>query len=130
MERPNPFYGEYLQYRYSWKPDWYWFYLFSMGGRVWCLVFFAVSLTEKIDYYSHVQLMGMFFLSLPDVILLLMGLCMRYVAMQKLAAAYDQSKGFAVGLFLLNPLFMLMLGFGRKAYRGSNVIGTCNLLQK
>ena len=112
-----PFYGEYLQYRHTWSTDWYWFQLFSMGGRFWCLALFVVSVAEEIGYYSHAQLVGMFFLSLPSVAMALMGLCMRYRAMEKLAAAYGRGRGFAAGLFFLNPIFMLILGFGRSEYR-------------
>lgn len=36
----------------------------------------------------------------------------------KLATAFNKSTAFALGLILLNPIFMLMLGFGDAQYVG------------
>lgn len=41
-----------------------------------------------------------------------------WVALYKLACAYGHGIGFTIGLFFLNPLFMLILGFGDSEYMG------------
>ena len=43
---------------------------------------------------------------------------MNVVALYKLACAYGHGIGFTIGLFFLNPLFMLILGFGDSEYMG------------
>ena len=43
---------------------------------------------------------------------------MTVVALYKLACAYGHGIGFTIGLFFLNPLFMLILGFGDSEYMG------------
>ena len=44
---------------------------------------------------------------------------MNVVALYKLACAYGHGIGFTIGLFFLNPLFMLILGFGDSEYMGT-----------
>lgn len=44
---------------------------------------------------------------------------MNVVALYKLACAYGHGIGFTIGLFFLNPLFMLILGFGDSGVHGT-----------
>lgn len=47
------------------------------------------------------------------------GVIFRYIAYFKLGKAFGQGTGFGIGLILLNPIFMLILGFGKSEYIGS-----------
>ncbi len=115
-----PFYGEYLQYKISWKTDWYWFHLLSVGGRFMCYVLFAGAVITRTDAYTtHAELMGALLISLPDVIIALWGLCVRYLAMEHLSETFGRGKNFALGLYFLSPIFMLYLGFNRNIYEKS-----------
>lgn len=49
----------------------------------------------------------------------MVGAVLLFMFNQRLAAAFGKSKGFGVGLWLLNPIFMLILGFGSSAYVGN-----------
>ncbi|MEI3168770.1 MAG: DUF5684 domain-containing protein [Lachnospiraceae bacterium] len=40
------------------------------------------------------------------------------VALNKLARAFGHGTGFTIGLFFLNPIFKLILGFGSDQYIG------------
>lgn len=47
------------------------------------------------------------------------GIIFQYIAFFKLGKAFGQGTGFGIGLILLNPIFMLILGFGKAEYAGS-----------
>ncbi len=111
-----PIYGEYLQYKVSWKTDWYWFHLLSVGGRFVCYIYFAQGVLYQAIHYTHIELMDMVLLALPDIVIALYGLCVRYLAMEHLAKAFGKSKNFSLVLYLLHPIFMLILGYGSGAY--------------
>ena len=42
-----------------------------------------------------------------------------FMAMFRMSAAFGHGLGYAIGLFILNPLFVLIIGLGRDRYQGS-----------
>ena len=57
----------------------------------------------------------------PGVIGYVLGLAMvvvTIVGLYKLAKSFGKGFGFFIGLLLLNPIFMLILGFGNSRYQG------------
>ena len=95
-----PIYNQYIQFRISWKiPYMYWVWLA-------CLVAGAMlgSINSWVAYIGAIA-------SLASTII-------GVIALIKLAKAYGHGVGFAIGLIFLNPIFMMILGFGSSQYLG------------
>lgn len=58
------------------------------------------------------------FLSALSTILALVAIILGVLSEYKLAKAFGKGVGFCIGLILLNPIFMLILGFGSAQYQG------------
>ena len=94
-----PFYNTYTQYKFTWNTNFYWFVLFgSLIG----------SGLSSIDGVASV---------LGSAVLLAVTI-VNIVALNKLATAFGHGIGFTIGLFFLNPIFKLILGFGGDEYIG------------
>ncbi len=94
-----PFYSEYIQYKFTWNANFYWVYLFGSA--------LGIGL-QNLDGVA-----GVF----GSVIVLAMAVLNIY-SLHKLSKAFGHGAGFTVGLFFLNPIFKLILGFGKDEYLG------------
>lgn len=94
-----PFYNMYTQYKLTWNPTWF-FILIACG-----VVNFAFGSTEGFFYVIG---------TLSSLAMGVIGIISNF----KLSQAYGHGTGFAIGLILLNPIFMLILGFGNSEYQG------------
>ena len=94
-----PFYNTYTQFKFTWNPNMYWIVLACtiVGG---CLTASEGPLT----YVGSL-------LSLASAII-------NIIAANKLSKAFGHGVGFTIGLFFLNPIFMLILGFSSDEYIG------------
>jgi hypothetical protein len=90
-----PIYREYILYKISWKPMWFWI-MTAVG--VLCL------LTKSIPAVYTIC-------SLASAVIAI-------IALVKLSKSFGHGGGFAVGLILLSFIFMLILGFGSSQYVG------------
>ena len=96
-----PFYSQYIQYRIAWKaPNMYWIVL-GLGIASMFLLSFDNTFTSLL---SSLCSLGSFIINVLVLI--------------KLSKAFGHGTGFAVGLILLGPIFMLILGFGQSQYLG------------
>ncbi len=94
-----PFYNIYTQYKIAWDVFWFWAYI---GG----LVLYAIL-------HGH----G-WFLNLLSDLPLLVSFGVSLTASVKLARSFGKSVAFGAGLFLLGPVFLLILGLGESRYLG------------
>ena len=94
-----PCYNTYTQYKFTWNANIYWFVLFGtvIGGML-----------KSFD--------GIF--SVLGSAILLAVTIINIVALNKLDRAFGHGTGFTIGLFFLNPIFKLILGFGSDQYIG------------
>ena len=94
-----PCYNTYTQYKFTWNANIYWFVLFGtvIGGML-----------KSFD--------GIF--SVLGSAILLAVTIINIVALNKLSRAFGHGTGFTIGLFFLNPIFKLILGFGSDQYIG------------
>ncbi len=106
-----PVYNTYIQYKATWNTKIFWLdvvlslltILNDVGGD-------GVISTICI-IVSWIALIGL--------------LVLKIMREYNLSRAFDHGIGFTVGLFLLNPIFKLILGFGRSEYIGNATkIGT------
>ena len=94
-----PFYGEFWRYNLA-DCGWIFWILIACG------IFAAV-------------LPVLFHSMIPAAVIVLAVLILLIVHMRKLAASFGKGAWFTIGLILLHPLFILILGFGRSEYSRS-----------
>jgi len=96
-----PIYSSYILYKISWKTSMFWIYLACIvaGGFMGA---FANSVLVSIS--------SLF--SLASFVLMI-------IQTYKLSKAFGHGGGYTVGLLLLRPIFILILGFGSAEYKGN-----------
>ena len=98
-----PFLCDYEEYKLCWKGS------LGLVAAV-CLAFINYVTTRvKSPNNGMVILMG---------VLAILGLVLSFIQSQRLSRAFGKGAGFGVGLFLLGPIFRLILGFGSARYVG------------
>ena len=95
-----PFYNTSTQYKFTWNTRAFWIVL--IGGIVGGILQEA---TEGIP-------------SLLGTLIVLIVAIFNIISLNKLAKAFGHGVGFTIGLFFLNPIFMLILGFSGDEYIG------------
>ena len=101
-----PFYGQYTQYSIAGAGAIFWINLLAP---------IAMSIITTVMTLIH-PYVGLFFYFVFLVLIFVL-YCFYCV---KLARAFGYGGGFAVGLILLNPIFIMILGFGSSVYVGPN----------
>lgn len=101
-----PFYNTYIEYKISWKTSMFWIVL-------------ALSVLSSV-----IESLGG---SDPSTAVLLVSLVpaiaaavIACVALYKLAVAFGHGIGYTIGLILLEPIFRIILGFGKSEYQGNS----------
>ncbi len=94
-----PIYNIYIQYKLTWDTRVFWWLLGCLAAMAICSVFEGPLLALE----------GV--LSLAVTVL-------NFFASYQLSKAFGHGLGFAIGLVFLNPIFMLILGFGDSQYIG------------
>ncbi|MGN0106376.1 MAG: DUF5684 domain-containing protein [Hominilimicola sp.] len=97
-----PIYNSYILYKISWKPMMFWITL-------------VVSIASCI-FYS----IGSDVATVIGALLLIVGIVIEIMQMYKLSKAYGHGVGYTIGLILLTPIFMLILGLGSSQYVGKD----------
>lgn len=94
-----PIYNSYIQYKFTWNPNMFWIVLVCslLGG--------ILGATDGA-------------LSYVGSLCALAATIVNIIAANKLAKAFGHGVGFTIGLFFLNPIFMLILGFSSDEYIG------------
>lgn len=106
-----PLYSTYVQYSLTWNTTWFWVRVFAWGGR--CLALMALYL------FCFDSEMWIVYMVLPDLACIAFGFGIRFFAMRHLAQSFGRSRGFAWGLFLLEPIFLLILDSDKYPYLGN-----------
>ncbi len=102
-----PLYGDYVSYRIAWQTSYFWL-IFILG--------IVASGIEGAANPNGDNMMLMAIVALIRLIIALIGIMYSV----KLARAFGRGTGFAIGLIFLQPIFMLILGFGDDPYYGAD----------
>lgn len=94
-----PFYNLYTQYKLTWNPMWFFVLVGCAAVNV------VLGGAEGIFYIIS---------TITSLAVGVIGIISNF----KLSQAYGHGAGFAIGLIFLNPIFMLILGFGSSEYQG------------
>ena len=99
-----PIYGDYISYKIAWQPAYFWLTLIL--GIISSYLQGTLETGESLTVYMLVILI--------KIILVVISIMYSI----KLARAFGRGTGFAIGLIFLQPIFMLILGFGDDRYYG------------
>ena len=100
-----PIYGDYVSYKIAWQTSYFWLN-FILG--------------ILLSYVSNANLNESMFLSLIVILLKIALTVINIMYCVKLARAFGRGIGFAIGLILLQPIFLLILGFSSDQYYGAD----------
>ncbi len=106
-----PFYGDYTLYKLVWEPKFYAIYL-SLS---------VVSSVSEVlaDKVFAGQMIAIVFAVL-EILLSIGTIIVNFYYCRKLAFAFGKSSGFAVGLFFLYPIFLIILALGKAEFVGKH----------
>lgn len=94
-----PIYNIYIQFKISWNTNMFWMAFL-------CYILGTVFSSEESSLYF------------VAVICSIIGLLINATSSYKLSLAFGHGIPFALGLFFINPIFLLILGFGNSRYEG------------
>jgi hypothetical protein len=102
-----PVYSDYISYKIAWQPSYFWL-VFVLG----IITSVANGMADPNETNTTILLI----VSLIRIILAIISIlyCI------KLSRAFGHGIGFAIGLIFLQPIFMLILGFGNDPYYGAD----------
>lgn len=102
-----PVYSDYISYKIAWQPSYFWL-VFVLG----IITSVANGMADPNGTITTILLI----VSLIRIILAIISslYCI------KLSRAFGHGIGFAIGLMFLQPIFMLILGFGNDPYYGAD----------
>ena len=100
-----PIYGDYISYKIVWQTSYFW-------------LSFILGIVAS--YISSANLNESMFLALIVTLLRIVLVVINIMYCIKLSRAFGHGIGFAIGLILLQPIFLLILGFGSDPYYGAD----------
>ena len=102
-----PVYGDYISYKIAWQTGYFWMAL---------LLGLIASLIQNYANATGDNVMLLIIVFLIKIITGIIGIMYSV----KLARAFGRGTGFAIGLIFLQPIFILILGFGSDPYYGAD----------
>ena len=102
-----PVYGDYISYKIAWQTGYFWMTLLLGLIASW------------IQNYANATGDNVMLLIIVFLIKILTGI-IGIMYSVKLARAFGRGTGFAIGLIFLQPIFILILGFGSDPYYGAD----------
>lgn len=100
-----PIYGDYISYKIAWQTSYFW-------------LSFILGIVAS--YVSSANLNESMFLTVIATLLRIVIAVINIIYCIKLSKAFGHGIGFAIGLILLQPIFLLILGFGSDQYYGAD----------
>lgn len=100
-----PIYGDYISYKIAWQTSYFW-------------LSFILGIVAS--YVSSANLNESIFLTVIATLLRIVIAVINIIYCVKLSKAFGHGIGFAIGLILLQPIFLLILGFGSDQYYGAD----------
>ena len=99
-----PIYNLFVLLRFSWKTVIFWLLLLS-----------SVALSVGLTMYQQGSKLGMILTIVGGLLYIILAI----MSMYYLAKSFGKGVGFTIGLLLLAPIFILILGFGSAQYVGN-----------
>lgn len=100
-----PIYGDYVSYKIAWQTSYFW-------------LSFILGIVAS--YIASANLNESIFLTVIATLLRIVIAVINIMYCIKLSRAFGHGIGFAIGLILLQPIFLLILGFSSDQYYGAD----------
>lgn len=100
-----PIYGDYVSYKIAWQTSYFW-------------LSFILGIVAS--YIASANLNESMFLAMITTLLRIVITVINIMYCIKLSRAFGHGIGFAIGLILLQPIFLLILGFSSDQYYGAD----------
>lgn len=100
-----PIYGDYVSYKIAWQTSYFW-------------LSFILGIVAS--YVASANLNESMFLAVIVTLLRIVLTVINIMYCVKLSRAFGHGIGFAIGLILLQPIFLLILGFWSDQYYGAD----------
>ena len=119
-----PIYGDYVSYKIAWQTSYFWLsfilgivasYVSSANLNESIFLGIVVSCISEADPAGDNMLL-MLIVALLRIIIAVISI----MYCVKLSRAFGRGIGFAIGLIFLQPIFLLILGFGADQYYGAD----------
>lgn len=105
-----PVYNTYTLFKIAWKSKYFWLTL---------LVSVIYSVAVGLGRVSNLNGVFIIIEGVISVVFGLISLLLTFFLCRKTALVYGKGTGFAIGLFFLYPIFILILGLGSSKYVGN-----------
>lgn len=100
-----PVYGDYISYKIAWQTAFFW------------MTLILTTIASCVEQYANPDGASIALTLIVAVIRIILAV-LSIVYNVKLARAFGRGIGFAIGLIFLQPIFLLILGFGNDSYFG------------
>lgn len=98
-----PIYSDYIMYKLSWETMMFW------------IVLILAIVASIISGILGDTVVSIVIQAVITVVMLVISIIEQY----KISLSYGHGVGFCIGLILLNPIFMIILGLGSSEYKGN-----------
>lgn len=100
-----PVYGDYISYKIAWQTAFFW------------MTLILTTIASCVEQYANPDGASIILTLIVAVIRIILAV-LSILYNVKLARAFGRGIGFAIGLIFLQPIFLLILGFGNDSYFG------------
>lgn len=107
-----PFYGQFIEFRFCWKTSMFWIYLVL---SLLCGVVYSIMDPSGTGDLANAS----FLLVIIYAVLGIVVIVLDFMLNLNLSRAFGHGTGFAIGLFFVPFVFILILGFGSSQYIGN-----------
>ena len=107
-----PVYSTYVLFKLVWQTKWFWL---TLVGAVVFSILYSVAMGLIV---AGASVAGVILMILSIIVIIAVAV-MEIILYINLSKAFGHGGGFAVGLILLNTIFILILGFGKSQYVGN-----------
>ena len=97
-----PFYSGYIQYKFTWNPRYFFIPLSCLA-----LIFSTIWIDSLNELLMPLYIIAILVIQI-----------MNLISSHKLSKAFGHDLGFTLGLIFLEPIFIMILGFGSSKYEG------------
>ena len=104
-----PIYSDYILYKLTWDTKFFWINLIVTSSL-------SLIIRSNTTPSGTMNSTAAYFSTLAGIF----GIVWNAIYCIKIARAYGKDSGFAIGLYFLNPIFMLILAFGSAKYVGNS----------
>lgn len=112
-----PIYNTYIMYKIVDMKGWFWALICIgiIGSIISSVSGYDNSHPENFDYGSHPLVL------ISTIVTGIVAICAQVIYSIRTSRAFGHGGGFAVGLFFLQPIFLMIIGYGKSKYNKKKI---------